>query len=136
MHEDTEKWKRNLQLIDMLHDKPKSALKMKKTLKYFYFLSEYKGERYFAIVYLDDYPVYALQVCLTAGECKRGRAHNFGIMRMSYVSVLSNYAFSDDFKPSTKLKWDKALKKVYHMVKNADVSMITLGNKKIKGQFL
>lgn len=103
---------------------------MKKTMKYFYFTSSYRGERYFGIVYLDGFPIYAIQVCLNPGEHKRGRAHNFGISRMSYVSVSSNYAFDSEFKMCTKKRFDTAMKKVYAMLRTFDTSILKMGKQK------
>lgn len=103
---------------------------MEKKVRYYYFTNKYRGERYFAILYLDGFPIYAIQVCLNPGETKRGRSNNFGICRMSYVSVSSNYGFSSDFKFSTKRKFDMARKKVYSMLKNFDTSIIKMGDKK------
>lgn len=103
---------------------------MKKTIKYFYFISEHRGERYFAIVYLEGFPIYAIQVCVNPGETKRGRAHNFGISRMSYVSISSNYAFDSNFKFCTKKRFDNAMKKVYSMLRNFDTSIIKMGKQK------
>lgn len=102
---------------------------MKKQIKYFHFISKYRGERYFAIVYLDVYPIYAIQVCLNPGEEKRGRAHNFGISRMSYISIMSNYAFDVNFKSVSKSKFMRAMKFVYNRFKNFDTSLLKLGSK-------
>lgn len=92
---------------------------MKKTIKYYYFLSKHRGERYFAIIFLDKLPIYAIQVCLDPGELKRGRAHNFGIIKMSYISVMGNYAFDCDFRMTSKVRYNNAFKKVKSMLYNS-----------------
>lgn len=103
---------------------------MKKTVQYYYFVSQHRGERYFAIIFLDGFPMYGIQVCLNPGTMKRGRAHNFGINRMSYVSIMSNYAFDSDFKLCTKKKYDTAFSKVVDSLKHQNLKLIKEGNKK------
>ncbi|RLD57082.1 MAG: hypothetical protein DRI97_06150 [Bacteroidetes bacterium] len=48
----------------------------------------YRGERYFQFDPDND---YAIQICIHQGRVKKGRAHTYGIYRISRNTFLANY---------------------------------------------
>jgi hypothetical protein len=74
---------------------------------------EYKGERYFRVNY--DSPKVC-QVCINAGEMKRGRTPAPGITMIDAVGFWSNYA-SYYIEPTTKGTFDKKFEIVVRILK-------------------
>lgn len=89
--------------------------KIKTVYRYFYVNHHYKGERCFRVKFniddIEDIAVQVIQVCVSQGEVKRGRANTFGIYKVSWSSITSNYAYANMTKCSKKL-YTKLFKQV------------------------
>lgn len=78
----------------------------------------HKGERYFkmneTIAFPNDEVV--IQVCVSPGKAKVGRANCIGVYMIKRITLLSNYAFSNDLKECSKTEYDAALEKVLKLI--------------------
>lgn len=72
------------------------------------------GDRYFKV---DHRSYESIQVCLSAGEVKKGRGHTFGIYLISRLTVLSNYIAIGYAVPCKKSEYERAFKKVLKYLK-------------------
>ncbi len=77
-----------------------------------------KGERYFKMDNEINFPdkEKVIQVCLSPGTAKKGRANCIGVYVIRRLTLLSNYAFSAQLTKCTKGDYDKALKKVLNII--------------------
>jgi hypothetical protein len=63
---------------------------------------KFLGERYFK---LDATSEAVVQVCVTAGETKKGRGNTFGIYKISRMTFLANYYAYKYAIPCTKAEY-------------------------------
>lgn len=77
-----------------------------------------KGLRYFKLDNGIDFPdsEMVIQVCVSPGKAKKGRANCIGIYVIRRLTLLGNYAFSAQLKPTTKREYSAAFKKVLKLV--------------------
>lgn len=68
---------------------------------------EYKGVRFFR---LDVQSMDVCQVCLSAGEIRRGRSNNVGITMICRLNFFANYLAMAYAIPCGKKEFDQAFK--------------------------
>lgn len=77
-----------------------------------------KGLRYFKLNnelnFPDDEKV--IQVCLSPGTAKKGRANCIGVYIIRRLTLLGNYGFSAQLNKCTKREYDAAMNKVLKMI--------------------
>jgi len=85
---------------------------------YKYFNPDHKGERYFKMNETIDFPndEVVIQVCVSPGKAKVGRANCIGVYIIKRLTLLSNYAFSNDLQKCSEKEYDAALKKVLKLI--------------------
>lgn len=93
-------------------------MKTERPPKYLYFKIrkerfEYLGNRYFRIDYNSD---TALQICLSCGDVKKGKANNFGVYLISKMTLFSNYLAQNYCEPITKKEFDNKYKLMIKML--------------------
>lgn len=72
---------------------------------------DYKGDRFFKRQKID--PDMIIQVCVTQGEPKRGKGHQFGIYLIGTTTFFANYLGPGYAEPCTKEEYSKAFWEVY-----------------------
>jgi hypothetical protein len=77
-----------------------------------------KGERYFRLNNEVNFPdnEMIIQVCVSPGTAKKGRANCIGVYVIRRITLLANYAFSAQLKRCTKREYTTALKKVLKLI--------------------
>jgi hypothetical protein len=74
---------------------------------------EYKGERYFRLDF--DRPKVC-QVCVNAGEVKRGRGASIGITMIDSISFMANYMVYY-LEPTSKKTFDQKFDMIVRILK-------------------
>ncbi len=75
---------------------------------------EYLGERYFKT---SNSSFECIQVCVTTGDLKKGRAHTFGVYVISKLTLMANYVAMGYAIPTTEKEYKKAFNKVIEYLK-------------------
>jgi hypothetical protein len=76
---------------------------------------EYRGIRYFRVLMHDR---LVIQVCLYAGETKKGRgSFTVGVNIISHITFLSNYAMGNYVESCTKAQYEKAFNQLISILK-------------------
>ncbi len=91
----------------------------KKLITYHYFKTkperyEYLGNRYFRVCYDHD---SVLQVCLSSGDVKKGKANNFGTYLIAKMTFFSNYLAQSYVEPCTQRQFEKQFNLMIKMLK-------------------
>ncbi len=94
-------------------------MKPEQKIKYQYFKTkperyQYLGNRYFRIHFNHD---TALQVCLSSGDVKKGKANNFGTYLIAKMTFFSNYLAQCYVEPCTKREFDSKFNLMIKMLK-------------------
>jgi hypothetical protein len=76
---------------------------------------DYKGRRLFKFNPVKE---KVLQICISFGERKTGRANLVGIYTISRVTFLSNYRAIEYTEKCTKREFDNAFKRILEKLKN------------------
>jgi hypothetical protein len=84
----------------------------------YYKYEGFKGKRFFKMKETIDFPnnEVVIQVCLSPGTAKKGRANCIGVYIIRRLTLLGNYAFSNDLKKCSKKEYETALQKVLKIV--------------------
>lgn len=84
----------------------------------YYKYSGNKGERYFKMDNEINFPdnEKVIQVCVSPGSAKKGRANCIGVYVIRRLTLLSNYAFSAQLNKCSKKEYTAALNKVLKMI--------------------
>lgn len=77
-----------------------------------------KGLRYFKMNDTIDFPnnEVVIQVCVSPGTAKKGRANCIGVYVIRRLTLLANYAFSAQLKECSKREYNLALKKILKQI--------------------
>ena len=90
-----------------------------KRIQYQYFKTkkeryDYLGNRYFRVDFNSD---TTLQICLSSGDVKKGKANNFGVYLISKLTLFTNYLAQNYCEPCTKKEFEKKFNLVVKMLK-------------------
>ena len=90
-----------------------------KKIKYQYYKTkkerfDYLGNRYFRVDFDSD---VCLQVCLSCGDVKKGKANNFGVYLIGKLTFFTNYLAQSYVLPCTKREFDNQFNKMVKMLK-------------------
>lgn len=88
-------------------------------MKYQYFKTkkerfDYLGNRYFRVDYNAS---VCLQICLSSGDVKKGKANNFGVYLIGKLTFFTNYAAQSYVEPCTKKEFEKKFNLMIKMLK-------------------
>ena len=75
---------------------------------------QYLGDRYFRFNHNAE---KAVQICVTAGDVKKGKSHTFGIYLIHKITLFSNYLTCGYLEPCSKKEYEAQFKKVVKLLK-------------------
>ncbi len=75
---------------------------------------DYLGNRYFRV---DFDSSKSLQICLSSGDVKKGKANNFGIYLIDKLTLFTNYLAQSYCEPCTKKEFDSKFNTVIKILR-------------------
>lgn len=88
-----------MKTVDDFIKEIKMEVKSTPPFQYFFYKNDHRGVRLFRV---SDRTSNAVQICLNAGEIKKGRGNNIGIYAVDRMTIFGNYGFGNYLKQVDK----------------------------------